>query len=45
MIITRSIPYRGNKTLADELNRESARHYNAVMSNQSRGLRKKGVWL
>ena len=45
MIVTRSIPYRGNKTLADELNRESARHYNAVLSNHWRAFRKKGVWL
>lgn len=45
MIITRIIPYRGSKALADELNQESARHYNAVLTNHWRTYRKKGVWL
>ena len=45
MITTQTLPYRGNKTLADELNRESARHYNAVLANQCLTFRKKGVWL
>ena len=45
MITTQTLPYRGNKTLADELNRESARHYNAVLANHWRTFRKKGVWL
>lgn len=45
MITTQMIPYRGNKALADELNRESARHYNAALTNHWRTYRKKGVWL
>lgn len=45
MIITRIFPYHGSKALADELNRESARHYNAVLTNHWRTFRKKGVWL
>ena len=36
MITTQTLPYRGSKTLADELNRESARHYNAVLANHWR---------
>lgn len=45
MITTRIFPYRGSKALADELNQESARHYNAVLTNHWRTYRKKGVWL
>lgn len=45
MIITRILPYRGSRALADELNQESARHYNAVLTNHWRTYRKKGVWL
>lgn len=45
MITTRIIPYRCSKALADELNQESARHYNAVLTNHWRIYRKKGVWL
>lgn len=45
MIITRIFPYSGSKALADELNQESARHYNAVLTNHWRTFRKKGVWL
>ncbi len=45
MIITRIIPYRGSKALADELNHESARHYNAVLTNHWRSYRKQGIWL
>ena len=45
MLTTQTVPYRGSKALADELNRESARHYNAVLTNHWRTFRKKGVWL
>ena len=45
MLTTQTLPYRGSKALADELNRESARHYNAVLKNHWRTFRKKGVWL
>ena len=45
MLTTQTLPYRGSKALADELNRESARHYNAVLTNHWRTFRKKGVWL
>ena len=45
MITTQTLPYRGSKALADELNKESARHYNATLSNHWRTFRKKGVWL
>lgn len=45
MIVTSILPYHGNKELADELNQESARHYNAVLTNHWRIYRKKGVWL
>lgn len=45
MIVTRVLPYQGSKALADELNMESARHYNAVLANHWRTYRKKGVWL
>ena len=43
MLTTQTLPYRGSKALADELNRESARHYNAVLTNHWRTFRKKGV--
>ena len=45
MLTTQTLPYRGSKALADELNSESARHYNAVLTNHWRTFRKKGVWL
>ncbi len=45
MITTQIIPYRGIRTVADELNRESARHYNAVLTNHWRTYRKKAHWL
>ena len=45
MLTTQTLPYRGSKALADELNKESARHYNAVLTNHWRTFRKKGVWL
>ena len=45
MIVTRIVKYQGSKALADELNRESARHYSAVLVNHWRTLRKHGVWL
>ena len=45
MITTQTLPYRGSKALADQLYEESARHYNATLSNHWRTFRKKGVWL
>ena len=43
MLTTQTLPYHGSKALADELNKESARHYNAVLTNHWRTFRKKGV--
>ena len=45
MITTQTLPYRGSKVLADELNKESARHYERDAFQPLRTFRKKGVWL